>query len=317
MEGRGLFAVTGDDRVRFVNAMVTGDVRRLSPGDGCYAFALDARGRIVADLWVFVLPDAILLDTERESKEKLHAHLERHLIGDDAEILPLHGRYQAVAIEGPHSPGKCQTCFGESIQRLSAVSALPHGWIVRASSTGLPGVRLWVLSSEAEKVKRLLTAQGIARATEDDLRVARIECGRPRFGEELSSRFLGPEANIPGAIAFGKGCYLGQEVVERIRSRKLLGRKIVTFSVKANTKGPCSPLPGTRLFSENRRVGEVLSAAYSFQSEVTVGLACIQLQFAVSGVVLRCNEAISAELIIGQGPSPVVTEVTESPCDAA
>ena len=85
LPGRGLLAVSGEDRVRFLNAMLTGDVRKLTAGEGCYAFSLDARGRVVADAGVYVLADKILLDTEPEGTAALRDHLEHHLIADDAE----------------------------------------------------------------------------------------------------------------------------------------------------------------------------------------------------------------------------------------
>lgn len=113
LPGRGLLAVSGEDRVRFLNAMLTGDLRKLAAGEGCYAFSLDARGRVVSDAGVYVFADEILLDTEPEGTAALRDHLEQHLIADDAEWRPLEDEFCAIAVEGPQSEERLRAITGE------------------------------------------------------------------------------------------------------------------------------------------------------------------------------------------------------------
>ncbi|MCC6262232.1 MAG: hypothetical protein IT169_01545 [Bryobacterales bacterium] len=298
LPGRGLLAVSGEDRVRFLNAMLTGDLRKLTAGEGCYAFSLDARGRVVADAGVYVLADEILLDTEPEGTAALRDHLEHHLIADDAEWRALEDEYCAIAVEGPQSEERLRAVCGELPAQPYGITTLPSGWVARNAATGLPGFRVWTpISSLADWVERL-GAAGIPPAAPEEARCVRIENGKPRFGEEITIRFLGPEINLPGVIATGKGCYLGQEVVERVRSRNLLTRALAPVTMPEHTRIAA----GAKLLAGDKRVGEVLSVACSPRNGVLRGIAIIALPSASPGTTLQCGQGSGCEVTIAAAP---------------
>ncbi len=101
---RGKLRMTGDDRKRLLHASVeTNQVQKLEPGEGCYAFFLNAQGRILADANIFVLEDSVLLDTEPETRQKLREHLDRYIIADDVTVEDITPAMATIALEGPEA----------------------------------------------------------------------------------------------------------------------------------------------------------------------------------------------------------------------
>jgi aminomethyltransferase len=143
-------------------------------------------------------------------------------------------------------------------------------------------------------IERLASA-GIPPAIPEEARCVRIEKGKPRFGEEITSRFLGPEINLPDAIATNKGCYLGQEVVERVRSRNLLTRVLVPVTMPADARIAA----GVKLLSDERRVGDILSLSCSPRNGALSGIACVALPMASPGTILRSNDDPGCEVTVG------------------
>lgn len=291
---RGLFAVSGEDRVRFMNAMLTGDMRGIAAGEGCYCLALDSRGRVLADAGVHVLENEVLLDTEPEAIDCLASHLDQHLIADDAELRLLHSQFRSLAVEGPCVEAMLSSIVKDLPVHPFGIVPLDGGWITRSSVTGLPGFRLWVPAADEDMWIGRLRSASIPAAAPEDFSLVRIENGKPRFGTEISSRFLGPEVNIAGSIATNKGCYLGQEVVERIRSRKLLARILVPVTLPASA----SVAPGVKLLAGDRRVGELLSIAYSPRRRALVGIASVILSMASPGAQLQCDSSGVCEVTV-------------------
>ncbi|MCL4781747.1 MAG: hypothetical protein KJZ70_01805, partial [Bryobacterales bacterium] len=236
----------------------------------------------------------ILLDTEPEGTVALRDHLERHLIADDAEWRALEDAFCAIAVEGPQSEERLRAILAELPVQPYGVIALASGWIARIASTGLAGFRLWIPITDLTLWIERLSAAGIPPAAPEEARCVRIENGKPRFGEEITIRFLGPEINLSGTIATGKGCYLGQEVVERVRSRNLLTRVLAPITMPERTRVAA----GAKLFDGERRVGEVLSVACSPRNGALRGIASVALPQAVPGVTLQCAQVAGCEVTI-------------------
>jgi len=287
LPGRGLLSVTGPDRLRFLNAMATADLRKLDVGHGLYTFLLDARGRVIADATVHAVDEAYLLDTEAGNHAALFAHLDKFLIADEIELEDHSVRYSCIGVEGPGAEKVLQDL---TIPRpATAYGVLPWdgGWVTRTSLTGACGFRSFISPGKRAALITQLEMAGVMPATDDDARIVRLEHGKPRWGEEITSRYLGPEIGLTGAISKSKGCYLGQEVVERIRSRRLLGRILVPVRV-ATTAVIKS---GEKIFAGQHRVGEVVSAAFSPRFGQVVGLAYVQTGFPDDQHELVCKSS--------------------------
>jgi folate-binding protein YgfZ len=293
LSARGKIRATGEDRARLLHAMTTNQVETLKPGEGCYAFFLSAQGRILADANLLCFEDHFLLDTEPETRTKVYEHLDRYIIADDVTLEDQTDQIATIAIEGPKAE--------DALKELSApIPAAPYSsatWksgaslvtIARLDTTGKGGFFLLIPAEEKQAVTSRLIKAGFPEATAEDARMVRIENGRPRYGEEITERYLVQETDQLRAVNFGKGCYLGQEIVERVRSRAQIHRGLRRVEIDMNQP----PAAGAKLKSGEADAGEIASAAFSPAQGKTVALAYVRSQFDEPGTTLTLDGAIA------------------------
>ena len=287
LSGRGKIRVTGEDRARLLHAMSTNQVETLQPGEGCYAFFLSAQGRILADASLLCFEDHFLLDTEPETRTKLYEHLDRYIIADDATLEDQTDRVATIAIEGPRAAAALAE-LGAPVPTAPYSFALwSRGTVARIDTTGQGGFFLIVPVEQKQALLSRLTAAGFPPATPEDARIVRIESGRPRYGEEITDRYLVQETGQLQAVNFNKGCYLGQEIVERVRSRAQIHRVLRRLEIE--TSEP--PAMGTKLKSGDADAAEIASAAFSPALGKTVALAYVRTQFADPGTAVTLDGA--------------------------
>jgi tRNA-modifying protein YgfZ len=285
LSARGKIRVLGEDRARLLHAMTTQDVQSLTPGKGCYAFFLNAQGRILGDVNVFCREDCFLLDTEPETREKLFDHIDRYIIADDVTLEGATGSTATIAIEGPHAAAILER-LAAPVPETDYETREWDGMIVaRVSLTGAGGFFVFLNPARKGDLIASLDAAGIAEATPDEARTVRIEHGRPRYGEEITERYLVQETAQMQAVSFTKGCYLGQEIVERVRSRAQIHRVLRQIEIDS----PEASAAGSKLKSADGQAdaGEIASAAFSPAFGKAAALAYVRTQFAEPRTELR------------------------------
>lgn len=256
----GWIAVTGDDRVRWLNGMVTNSVQALTPGQGAYTFLLSAQGRIQGDAVVWAEADRLLIETDLTQVQPLLELLDRFIIMDDVELTAIerHG----IALAGPTATAAMDGLgLPAPSEELYAVTATWQGHTVtalHAYSPLVPRFELWFDQAEgADLLTALLAAEAEAQAT--DFELLRILEQRPLFAADgtadLRDRDLAQETAQTRALHFAKGCYLGQEIVERIRSRGQVHRTFAGFRL-----GGSLPTLPVALEADGKPVGELTSA---------------------------------------------------------
>jgi aminomethyltransferase len=252
---RGKIKLTGEDRARLLHAMSTNHIQQLAPGSGCYAFFLNDKGRVLADANVLCRPDYFLLDVEPEARQPLYQHLDRYIIADDVALEDVTDSTATIAVEGPQA-AEVMARAGAPVPDTEYSSLEWDGALVaRLSSTGSPGFFIFTTSPEKTAITSKLGAAGAEPADAEAARLVRLEHGKARYGDDITDRFLAQEANQFQALHFSKGCYLGQEIVERVRSRGQIHRVLQPLILETNQP----PAPGTKLEDGT----EITSAAYS------------------------------------------------------
>ncbi len=287
LSGRGMIRASGEDRKRLLHAMTTNHVEQLQPGQGCYAFFLNAQGRILADVNLFCLPEELLLDTEPETRERVFQHLDKYIIADDVTLEDLTGPLTTLAVEGPKA--------AEILVAVGApIPAEPYGiaaWddrrVARVSTAGAEGFRFFLPAEGREALLERFAAAGAVPADAADVHVVRLENGRPRYGEDLTEAYIPHETQLLRAVHFNKGCYLGQEIVERVRSRGHVHRLLVQLRLDA----AAPPAPGTKLTSGGQEAGQITSAAFSPALGKVVALGYVRALYAREGVLLEADGA--------------------------
>jgi len=285
LSARGCIRAVGEDRVRLLHAMCSNHIEQLRSGEGCYAFFLNPQGRILADAVILALPDALLIATEPETRESLYAHLDKYIIADDVSLEDTTAETVAVGIEGPAAAGV------ESRLGL-ALPAAPYShiaWgdrlVIRSSVTGQPGFSIVAPAADGEALIREIEAAGAVRASEQDARVVRLELGHPRYGEDITDQYLPHETQLLGALHFSKGCYIGQEIVERVRARGGVHRFLVPLEIEGDTP----PEAGAVITADGKALGAITSAAWSPARGRIVALGYLRLEEIAQGVPLVCG----------------------------
>ncbi|MCK6457699.1 MAG: hypothetical protein L6Q92_14360 [Phycisphaerae bacterium] len=289
-EDRGLLVVTGRDRAEWLNNLVTNVVKTLQPGEGNYAFAVNVKGRVVFDLNLLVLEDRLWLDIDRRWIDAARKHLERYTITEDVHLTEITKEFERLGIIGPAA--------AEVVQRLGFANVTPMGqlqhaafsWegsagrLVRHDFAGLPGVELFVPpAGTAALVSSLLDAgrpSGLARVDREIREVLRIEAGIPASVTDIDEDVIPPETGqIERGISYHKGCYLGQEVIERMRSHGALARRLVGLRLE------CADVPAApaAIRVGESEVGRLTSACWSFALGAVAGLGYVKTASAQVG----------------------------------
>jgi folate-binding protein YgfZ len=258
---RAKIKLTGEDRVRWLNGMVTNNIRDLAVGRGVYAFLLNPQGRILADLYGYNAGDFLLVDTDRSQLEKVLSVFDKYIIMDDVEVADISGHVNAIGIAGPRCVEVLKAA-GFQASELQALQFAEITWrnssvtLMRDDNPLVESYELWTVPQHSKNLWQSLVSAGAMPAGATAIELLRIAAGVPRYGQDIRERDLPQETEQQRALNFSKGCYIGQEIVERIRSRGAVHRKFVGFEIE----GPL-PAPGSKVQAEGKDVGEITSAA--------------------------------------------------------
>lgn len=295
---RSFFRCAGRDRVRWLNGMVTNSVKGLEENSGCYAFVLNAQGRIQGELNIFRPAQAqefLWLDIERAQLESLSTFLRRYIIMDQVALEPEEG-WSAIGIAGPEAAAKLRALSlavaeGGSMRLSEAVWQGHAVVVVAAFSPLVPRYEIWIESAAAPALWNAVTDAGAVPTGANAVEQLRILEGIPAYGVDLGDRDLPQETGQTRALNFTKGCYLGQEIVERIRSRGSVHRTLSGFLIEGEL-----PACKTPILSEDKPVGELTSVA-------RVAIPGVGDRGVALGFIRR--EALDANTILTAGGSQV------------
>jgi len=290
---RAWVRMRGEDRVDFLQGMVSNDVRALGPGAQVYAALLTQQGRVVSDLRIHAAADHFLLDLPAHVAGAAIAALEKYIVADDVELEPVEA--VLVGLEGPRAAAVLAAAAGTAAPTgLAAIEIA--GQAVTCAPGGVaggPGLVLGVAAAGATAVWQALRAAGAEPVGFEAIEVARVEAGIPWVGVDMDEEILVMEADLDSAISFKKGCYLGQEVVERVAARGHINRKRVGLLLGADPVAP-----GTKVQAGEQEVGWVTSSVRSPRLGRAIAMGYVRREHFAPGTALRAGaaEAVVAEL---------------------
>jgi folate-binding protein YgfZ len=281
LSARGRIRVTGEDRARLLHAMTTNHVQQMKPGDGLYTFFLNAQGRILADACILCFGDHLLLDTPPETRESVFQHLDHYIIADDVSLEDITSDTCCIALEGPESVRVAGAAGLPSPNPRYGHAEWGEALVARIAEAGKDGVRIYAPAARREQLIQTLEAVGAISASLEDADAIRLRNFRPGYGRDINESSLPQETQQMQAVHFQKGCYLGQEIVERIRSRGHVNKTLMGFAMD-NAEAPCK---GTKLQAGDKEAGEVTSAAGSPEGQ-SFGLAVVRVPWNRPGEVV-------------------------------
>ena len=283
---RGRICVVGGDRARFLHGQVTNDVKKLRPGEGCYAALTTAKGRMESDLNIFNLTGELLLDFEPGLAGKLSARLEKYIVADDVQIVDAAPHYGLLSVQGPKAGEvvRAVRLFGDVPSKPLAsarISDATLGEIYAAKNPrlGADGFDLFIpnpsLGAVADKLIAAAKQIGGRATGWAAMETARIEAGVPRFGADMDESNLPLECGIETrAVAYNKGCYIGQEVINRLHTLGHVTRELRGLRF-ADDSG-ISPQRGDKLFYQGKETGQITSAVESPALRATIALGYVR-----------------------------------------
>lgn len=299
----GWIAVTGSDRVRWLNGMVTNSVQALTPGEGAYSFLLTAQGRIQADVTVWAKADLLLLETDPAQVETVMALLDKFIIMDDVELADESANWQGLLVAGPQAV-ETLAAAGVAVRASKLLKKSTVAYkdaklqVISAYSPVVPKFEVWSRDAAVlQELQAALLDGGAIACDANGLELLRVVEGTPRYGTDIREKDLPQETNQTRALHFNKGCYLGQEIVERIRSRGNVHRTFTSFVVTGDV-----PAPGTALTADGKPVGELTTVAAEQIDGQRIALGFIRREALERGL----------ELTYAGGTAEQLTAVTAS-----
>lgn len=316
---RGRLCLTGADRARFLHGQVTNDIKRLQTGEGCYAALVTAKGKMESDLNIYALQDELLLDFEPGLKEKISQRLEKYIVADDVQVVDVAPLYGLLSVQGPKAGAVVQALevFQDLPARPFQLVKISDGTLgevylmqqprISRDDTDVPkGFDLFVpvdsLGAVADKLIAAAKSRGGGACGWQALESARIEAGIPRFGADMDDSNIPLECGIESrAVSYTKGCYIGQEIINRIHTMGHVNRELRGLRLGDDLK--TLPVRGDKLFKDGKEMGYVTSAIKSPALDKNIAL----------GYVRREANAIGTELMLRTSAGETKVVIVELP----
>jgi folate-binding protein YgfZ len=283
---RAKLVITGGDRLRWLNGMITNNIKDLPLNHGNYNFLLNPQGRILADMYVYNRGEYLLVDSDRSELETILTTLDHFIIMDDVELSDSSDTLAAIGVCGPKAEEILSTAaFNPAGLAPLEVRDLVIGnmgvSVVRGPEQKPRWYEIWSGSANSDAVWDKLVAAGAQPVGAEALELWRIAHGIPRYGQDIRERDLPQETEQSQALNFTKGCYIGQEIVERIRSRGQVHRKFTGFEFHDGLPQPGKVEEGGRVVAEITSVAEV--------GGKKIGLGYVRRETGLPGSQLKLN----------------------------
>lgn len=306
MSWQAKLVLSGEDRVRWLNGMVTNNIRDLKLNRGVYSFVLNPQGRNLGDLVAYHRGDYLLLTSDREQAPKLAETFDRYIIMDDVEVGDISDKLGALGLAGPKT-AEILSGAGIDVAGIESGEVRDLTWrdagisVARSVLPQMDGYEIWSTAETLERVWEALVAAGAIPVGTEALELYRIARGVPRYGVDLQERHLAQETGQQHALNFAKGCYVGQEIVERVRSRGQVHRLLAGFEVQGG-----APEAGAKVSVDGKDAGEITSAArVPFADGArTLALGYIRREFVEPGTAVKigAQDAMVRALPFGWPP---------------
>lgn len=292
--------VTGADRIAFLHRMVTCDVKALAPGGAATGLFLTAKGRVVSEFLLAVLPDRVEMLAPAAARPGLRDGLARFVVADDALLEDRGGAAGLIALVGPRAAAAAARLLGGPLPAIPDPGAAEvraaggPALLLRCRRAGLPSVELL---ADAAALPALLAAVGEAARSEgggpvgeSELEVLRIENGVPRLGAEFGAETLPQEAGLESSVSFTKGCFLGQEPVARLQTQGHTNRGLAGLLPES------LPAPGDAVLAAGKEIGRVTSAVASPTLGRPIALALLRHEASAPGTAVEVRGAAGSIL---------------------
>jgi folate-binding protein YgfZ len=289
--------VTGSEATTFLNGLITNDVRNLAQNRWMPAVFPTVQGRLIGAVRVIhgIEPE-FLIDTETASHEAVLKTISKFTLAGDFKVSDLTSETALLTIQGQGAAEILQKVFDAAVLDLPQNGVVQTTWqnvrvtIIRASHTGEDGFDLFIDSSRKAELQQALEDAGAQPIGEDTFEILRVEAGIARFGQDMDETNVVPETNLDDAVSYSKGCYVGQEIIVRIKHRGHPAKKLTGLRFETDQQIE----PGAVIRStENQEIGRVTSAVIS-PRRGSIGLGYVRYEYLAEGTRVVVGDGIEA-----------------------
>jgi len=289
LSARGRILVSGSEAVMFLNGLITNDMKTLAASSWMRAAFPNVQGRLLAVVRILNRVDGFLIDTEDATHAKVVQLLDRFTLAGDFRVTDLTGQTACYSVQGSESAAIMRQMFGEEIAVARgevAAAKFDHAevTIIRTTHTAEDGFDLFVEESEADKLRQALFGAGVEPLSHATAEVLRIEAGIPRYGVDMDETTIVTETNLEDAVSYTKGCYLGQEIIVRIKHRGHVAKKItgLTFPDETEIEN------GAKILSlDDKEIGRITSSTFSPALNRTIALGYVKYDYREAGTEVQ------------------------------
>jgi folate-binding protein YgfZ len=284
LSARGRILVSGSEAIQFLNGLITNDMKTLAEHSWMPAAFPNVQGRLIASVRVIRLQDAggkpaFLLDTEPATLQQVLKTIERFTLAGDFSVSDITAETAQLSIQGRRAAAILQSVLGKQAGALALNGATKVRWaeteviLITSAHTPEGGFDLVLNSKQADDLWRVLENAGARPFGYDALEILRVEAGVPRFAIDMDETNVVSETNLDDSVSYSKGCYVGQEIIARIKYRGHVAKKLTGISWEsANTVDAGSVVKS----SDDKEIGRITSAVYSPRLKSTIALAYVK-----------------------------------------
>lgn len=296
LSSRGRIRVSGSEAIMFLNGLITNDMKTLAENRWMPAVFPTVQGRLIGAVRVVRVKDWFLVDTDAETHEAVLKTISRFTLAGDFKVSDVTAETALVTLQGEGAAEILQKVFDQGVSDLPQNGVAETTWqntqvtIIRASHTGEDGFDIVIDSSRKAELRQALEAAGAKPVGEDTFEILRVEAGIARFGQDMDETNVVPETNLDDAVSYTKGCYVGQEIIVRIKHRGHPAKKLSRLRFETDLQIE----PGAIIKSrENQEIGHVTSAVISPKLG-SIGLGYVRYEHLAEGTHVVVGDGIDA-----------------------
>lgn len=293
---RGRITVSGSETVMFLNGLITNDMKTLAENRWMPAAFPTVQGRLIGAVRVVRTGDSFLIDTDAESHEAILKTVSRFTLAGDFKVTDLTDSTSLLTLQGKSAVEIAEKVFETSLANLPRDGVVELEWkdtlvtIIRATHTGEDGFDLMIDVARASEVREALISAGAQTVSEDTLDTLRVEAGIARYGRDMDESNVVVETNLDDAISYTKGCYIGQEIIVRIKHRGHVAKKLTGLRFDTDQKIES----GAVIKSDDKEIGRVTSAVFSPNLNCTIALGYLRYEYLDPGTTVSTDSNIFA-----------------------
>jgi folate-binding protein YgfZ len=304
LSARGRIRVEGSEAVMFLNGLITNDMKTLERHHWMPAAFPNVQGRLIAAVRVIRLADRdeksprFLLDTETATHAAVLKTIERFTLAGDFKVTDITAATAMFSVQGSKAMDVVQQLSGDTVPRDGVVETESNLIALRASHTGEDGFDLVVDAEQADSLIKKLSASGAILVSPEAVETLRIEAGVGSFGKDMDETNVITEANLDDAVSFTKGCYIGQEIIARIKYRGHVAKKLTGLTFANDEAAAAGDVVKS---TEGKEIGRITSTTFSPVLNRTIALGYVRYEHLATGT----------EVVVGE--NGVKASVTELP----